>query len=354
MFAVGIYKGVICMIRKKLSLLLALIIVLVPALNSAPVSAAVNPTATLTDVTGLSPGLRGECKIRVSMSGVDEVLSAIQLCLNYDSATMEYRSIEWGDFSDTSTKIAPTDNNGTLMFSVNDYDDGIRATDDMTVCVLTFAAAEPSGNDRVNVSLNNLEDSFVMTEAHRGGGAIGDVVEFTNAASVEGVARTEGESGLAAKISLVFDGVDGFATSGDSSGINIELVNNASGAKSSWRLDKSADRDTSKTVPTYVFNAEGLVAGNYTISVSGEGYVPFAREISMTDSTSFEITNDAFVPGDINADEKVDAADYNLIMSYIKNGRIAYTTNSFDFNRDGRVDRYDLAAMKRVLEKEAE
>lgn len=342
------------MARKKLSLLLALIIVLVPVFNSAPVSAAVNPTATLTDVTNLSPGLRGECKIRVSMSGVDEILSAIQLCLNYDSATMEYRSIEWGDFSDTSTKVAPTDNNGTLMFSVNDYDDGIRATDDMTVCVLTFAAAEPSGNDRVSVSLNDLEDSYVMTEAHRGGGAIGDLIEFTNTTSVEGTARTEGESGLAAKISLVFDGVDGFATSGDSSGINVELVNNASGAKSSWRLDKSADRDTSKTVPTYVFNAEGLVAGDYTISVTGEGYVPFAREISMTDSTSFEITNDAFVPGDINADEKVDAADYNLIMSYIKNGRIAYTTNSFDFNRDGRVDRYDLAAMKRVLEKEAE
>lgn len=338
--------------KKRISVLLAAAVMCICANLTAV--AAVNPSFELEDVTNNSPGLKGESKIQVTLNGVDETLSAIQVSLDYESDTMKYQSIEWGDFSANSIKIPPTDNNGALMFSVNDYDDGITPYDGFVVCTLTFMSDNPQTGGNVNVTLDNAGDSYVLTEAHRGEGKLGDKVTAQNSSSVSASARNEGEDGVSAEISLVFDSVSGFGTDGGSSGINIELTNDATGASNSWRLDKSADRDTTQSAPTFRFKANNLVSGSYTLTVTGEGYVPVEKSISLSGSEKIEITNDEFIPGDINSDGKIDLADYNLVMSYVKNGRIAYTTNCFDFNRDGGVNAYDVKAIVSVLEKEAE
>ena len=55
--------------------------------------------------------------------------------------------------------------------------------------------------------------------------------------------------------------------------------------------------DTSQSDATFVFTVENIVAGDYTLTVSGAGYQTVTQEMSLDADASVTIRNDEFKPG---------------------------------------------------------
>ena len=84
-----------------------------------------------------------------------------------------------------------------------------------------------------------------------------------------------------------------------------------------------------------IFNIPATASDNHDLPVfSGTNYI----DDDFSDGV-LEITNDDFVPGDINADGDVNGDDKEECEQIIADGDYI---ESADFNRDGKVDKYDL------------
>lgn len=95
-------------------------------------------------------------------------------------------------------------------------------------------------------------------------------------------------------------------------------------------------------MPTFTVENTVLADDTYTVEISGIGYVPY-KKTGVTFDEALALTNADFIPGDVNADGKVDETDKEECEKAIADAEYAKNLEgAADFNRDGVVDKYDL------------
>lgn len=352
--------------KRVLSMLVVLAMTLTVCAVALPVSAAFyTPEVTLRDVTDDVPTLRGESKVEVVLNGVDASVYAVQIQLQLESSDMHYKSIEWNSAFDGLTKTPPNalivSEEGRIQFMVAGVDgnQSVALTDGMVLATLVFEADNGSTGD-LTLHLEDMTANNVISGSNSGGL---DESQVTQTTEVTASANPDGAEGVTAEVTLVFDQVVGFNYSEDdeqNSNITVSLRNNTTGSEVSSMLDKRAlpdgHRDTSQSDATFVFTVENIVAGDYTLTVSGAGYQTVTQEMSLDADASVTIRNDEFKPGRIiQGRDTIGLEEYNTMMSAIKNGTDlanGASALSMDFNRDGNVDGYDVQTFVRALQAE--
>ena len=337
---------------KKVGVSLLAAVLVLGTQPAIPASAAAdNIEIILTDVThDDQTTLLGEAKIKVSVKGAGGNVTAAQTALKFEGK-LKYKSIDFmqgennppiclhiapnAALANTTGKILPsitTNNTGGLTF-------GDEATD---LFILTFAG-DPG--DSVTVSLNS--ESAAGSYAKVDGIYIN--TKSNASASKTATASSEAKDGISAVVKLTMDKVDDFTVStGDGyadSQILLTITNENTGSTISTRLNtvsntKGGHYDSSSSIPTFIVENTVVRGNTYTVELAGKGYVTY-KKTGVTFDRALEVTNAQFIPGDVNFDGKVDAADKKAYEE-VKNGNYDnYEKDYADFNRDGKVDNYD-------------
>ena len=347
--------------KRVLSMLVVLAMTLTVCAVALPVSAtAYTPEVTLRNVTDDVPTLRGESKVEVVLNGVEGNVLTAQILLQFESDTMRYKSIEWNSAFDGLLKIPPNaltvNEDGRIQFLIasTSGDAAVPLTDGIVLATLVFEAQNGSTGD-FTLRLEDPTGNQVIDRE--------DESQVTQTTEVTASANPDGAEGVTAEVTLVFDQVVGFNYSEDdeqNSNITVSLQNQETGSQISSTLDKRAlpdgHRDTSQSDATFVFTVDNIVAGDYTLTVSGAGYQTVTQEMSLDADASVTIRNDAFKPGRIiQGRDTIGLEEYNTMMSAIKNGTDlanGVSALGMDFNRDGNVDGYDAQTFVRALQAE--
>ncbi len=115
------------------------------------------------------------------------------------------------------------------------------------------------------------------------------------------------------------------------------------------------DRKATSKVMYYAVTIYGLLKGNYSVELYGDGYKTYTVENISLDAYSKRVSltnlNGMFEVGDINQDEKVNQSDIDLMISSILAGS---TEKKYDLNRDGKVDIADLNYITANIHTESE
>lgn len=305
------------------------------AFSSVPVLADGTPNieVSFTDVTESDlTTLSGEAKILVSVKGAEGNATIAQMALGFDG-DLKYKSIRFlqGENNPPSgVWYSPnaTSANADKKFLASIMSrDGIKLDDSADLFVLTFAG---ESGKTVTLNLSSFEDTYCTVNGSDR--AADKNAEITVAAS------DKANEGKNAAIRLIMDKVTDFTGKGDT-GITVTITSEKTGGYTIYNvLDNALHRDGSVTMPTFNLENTVLADDTYTIEIAGIGYVPF-KKTGVTFDDTLELSNADFVPGDVNADGKVDKEDKAAVEELIESGTYS---EAADFNRDQKVDSYDL------------
>ncbi|MBR5508280.1 MAG: fibronectin type III domain-containing protein, partial [Clostridia bacterium] len=334
-------------LKKLGSALLATTFVFTSQMAFSVVAASDNIEVVLTDVTADDQTtLLGEAKVKVSVKGAGGRVSAVQTSLKFEGG-LKYKSIDFlkGENNPPRSVLIPpnaalANSTGNMLpCFITNSDGSITFTDDETdVFILTFAG-EPG--ESVTVSVNN--DSAAKSHVQVDGAYIN--TDDSSESSVTAIASSEDNAGIKAVVKLAMTVVDDFTVSrGDGyadSKIVLTITNERTGSTISTVLNtvsntKGGHYDSSSSVPTFIVENTVVEGATYTVEIKGSGYKTY-KKTGVTFENDLELTNDDFVPGDINLDNEVDSQD-KALFEEIKAG--SYDERA-DFNRDGKVDSYD-------------
>lgn len=347
---------------KKRLFLAVLVVCLIAATAPAVALAAGEPTVKFEDVTATrSNTLEGEAKIKVSISGYTGQAIIAQLQLEYASSNMKYKSIEWPSNNWTvknPPNIANANQEKKFMVAVISPSNPITLNGDTEICTLTF---EGNKGDSVNLSLINSDASYISP-------TLSQQINITQPAQQAATGSSTSNKGVNITVKLTLPDVSDFAYLAGSgeidSGIFLTMTNKANGMIIYSTLDKRAiteggNRDTTQTTPTFTFSQKNLLQGQYDVELRGRGFTTAKLDNQDCSSTkTINITTSTFKPGDVNGDGVIDIVDYTCIMSAVKNGSdsddLKNLFDYMDFNRDNKVDLYDLRSMKSSLAKEGQ
>lgn len=206
--------------------------------------------------------------------------------------------------------------------------------------ILTF-----SGNvgESVTLSLEDLDNTY-CTVANTD-------LKPTEGKSITAYASSKTNEGKKAVITLVLDKVTDFSASSGSgyntSGVEVRLTSEQTSGYTIYTIlnntlvSKGGHREN-ETIPTFTVENTVLKNDTYTVEISGLGYVPY-KATGVTFENALKLTNKDFIPGDINADGEVDAADKAECEKAVADSSYASELGeASDFNRDGVTDKYDL------------
>lgn len=305
----------------------------------------------LSDVTGDDQTtLLGEAKIKVSVKGAGGNVSAVQTALKF-SGDLKYKSIDFLQGENNPPEcfhIAPNaalaNSEGKILPGIaTNVAGSLKFTDAETDLFIITFMGDPG--DSVTLSLNN--------ESAAGTYCAVDGNYITTAAGVqvseEAAAGSENNEGISAVVKLTMDKIDDFTVSTGSgyadSKITLTITNEKTGSIINTVLNtvsntKGGHYDSSVSVPTFLVKNTVIGGDTYTVELSGPGYVT-KKLTGITFENDIELTNSDFIPGDVNADGKVDAED-KAAYEDVKGGNYSnYEKDYADFNRDGKVDNYD-------------
>ena len=128
----------------------------------------------------------------------------------------------------------------------------------------------------------------------------------------------------------------------DSSGNKIKSINLWDKSEADW------SRKAHNDVQLIDLFFEGLDAGDYTPTFSGEGYVTSEHSLTIEDHSQYISvgTGDkTFTIGDLNEDDNVDDKDLALIVNELQNEK----PSGYDLNGDDEIDIIDLAYVNHNL-----
>ena len=203
---------------------------------------------------------------------------------------------------------------------------GLDFSDSEDLFILTFSGE--SGKS-VNLKLNDLSQTYCTVDGE-------DRLAETNS-KITVSASAKANEGKNAAVRLTMDKVTDFTGKGDP-GITVTITGNKTGGSTIYtELDNSLHRE-STSIPSFLLENTVLADDTYTVEVSGIGYVSYKKENVSFDDV-LEITNADFIPGDVNADGKIDKDDKTAVEELIANNEYS---EAADFNRDGKVNKYDL------------
>lgn len=291
---------------------------------------------TDSDLTTLS----GEAKIKVSVKGAVGDTTIAQLALSF-SGDLKYKSIQFLKGENNPPRCVQYSPNAALANAEHELMPSIiskkaMSFDEVTdLFVLTFSG---DAGGSVTLKNSNLDRTYCVV----GGQDIKPAAE----ASVTASASSRTNTGKRAVIKLTMDKVEDFVAgnaSGNYSGSGIEVRITCGNGYTYYTvlnniLTSKGGHRGSESVPTFTVENTVLDGEDYTVEVSGIGYVTYKRTgVNFDDIVS--ITNDDFIPGDVNADGKVDKTDKKAAEQLAANGEYS---EAADFNRDGKVNASDL------------
>ena len=305
---------------------------------------------TASDVTTLS----GEAKIKVSVKGAAGSVSIAQIDLAF-AGDLKYKSIQFLQGENNppacflySPNTALANTNKELLPSII-ASKGLNFEEETDLFVLTFAG---DAGETVTLSIDDLDNTYCTV----GGGDR----KASGKKDITVTASSAANEGKEAVVRLVMDKVTGF-TAGNTgegytgSGVEVKITSEKTAGYTVYTVlnntlvSKGGHRESTEP-PTFTVKNTVLANDTYTVEVSGIGYIPFKKS-GVTFDSALEITNADFIPGDVNADRKVDAADKAECEKAAADAAYAADLEgAADFNRDGKVDRYDLEIFKGIAE----
>lgn len=298
---------------------------------------------TESDLTTLS----GEAKIMVSVRGAEGNVSIAQMTLGF-SGDLKYKSIQFltGENNppecflySPNTALANTEHE--IMPSIIS-NDSLAFEEETDLFILTF---EGEAGGSVTLNISDTDNTYCTV-----GGS--DLTAQENG-GITVSAASEANEGKEAVVKVIMDKVEDFAAGSTEdgykgSGIELKITSEQTGGYTVYTvlnntLVSQGGHRESESVPTFTVENTVLAGDTYTVELSGLGYVPYiVNGISFDEA--LEITNADFIPGDINSDKKVDASDKAECEKAVSDPEYAADLgNAADFNRDGSVDKYDLA-----------
>ena len=300
---------------------------------------------TLTDVTATDAATQyGEAKIKVSISGADGNIFAVQNAFTFEG--LDYKNVQFlkGENNPPECVWVSPDKakaNADKKFSVGiAAPGGIAFGDKEEVYIITF-----SGEPGEKVTLNVADGTFCVTD---GGSKI--------TASAEGVceaaASAKENKSIDAVIKLTMDKITGFNAAAET-GITLKITSQTTKGYmitdilSNKAVQEGGHRE-STDIPTFTVKNSVLAGDKYTVELYGAGYVTY-KKTDVTFDKPLEITNADFVPGDVNNDGKVDADDKALAQKS-KNG---YYSEAADFDRNGKTDDSDMKIFEGIADTKA-
>ena len=341
--------------KTKLTALFMCMIFLVCSLCRLTVFAAEsdNIEVILTDVTADDETtLSGEAKIKVGVKIPSGKLSAVQTALKF-TGNLKYKSIDFLIGENNPPECFHISPNAALVNSGKTLLPGIATNingqldvseEIVDLFVITF-----SGNPGDSVTLSLNEDSKAGTYCAMGNSYI--ELEDDAQVSLTAKASKEDNVGVEGVVRLVMNLVDDFTVSNGSgyadSKITLSIIDEITGTNYSTVLNtvsnsKGGHYDSSVSIPTFVVKDTFISGHTYSVSLSGNGYV--AYEISGVDfenTPEIQVDNSKFIPGDTNSDGKVSSEDKEIFESILSGNVNDYDIGFADFNRDGKVDKYD-------------
>lgn len=298
---------------------------------------------TLTDVTATDAATQyGEAKIKVSISGADGNIFAVQNAFTFEG--LDYKNVQFlkGENNPPECVWVSPDKaktNADKKFSVGiAAPGGIAFGDKEEVYIITF-----SGEPGEKVTLNVADGTFCVTD---GGSKI--------TASAEGVceaaASAKENKSIDAVVKLTMDKITGFNAAAET-GITLKITSQTTKGYmitdilSNKAVQEGGHRE-STDIPTFTVKNSVLAGDKYTVELYGAGYVTY-KKTDVTFDKPLEITNADFVPGDVNGDGKVDADDKALA----EKSQNEEFNAAADFDRNGKTDSADMAVFAGIASK---
>lgn len=344
------------MYLKKLKKLLAGALIgavmssVLPAVAAEPEIEVIFTDVTASDVTTLA----GEAKIKVSVKGAEGSVSIAQMDLAFDGE-LRYKSIQFLQGENNppdgflySPNTALANSTKALMPSIISSK-GLNFEKETDLFVLTFSG-DPG--EKVTLSVDDTDNTYCTVG--------GSDLKASKSSSITANAVSEANEGKNAVIRLVMDKVSDFAAGSSSegykgSGVEVKITSEKTDGYTVYTVlnntltSKGGHREN-ETIPTFTLENTVLANDTYTVEVSGMGYVPY-KKTGVTFDDVLNITNADFIPGDVNADKKVDAADKaECEKAAADKAYAADLADAADFNRDGVVDKYDLAVFDGIVD----
>lgn len=298
---------------------------------------------TLTNVTATDAATQyGEAKIKVSISGADGNISAVQNAFTFEG--LDYKNVQFlkGENNPPECIWVSPDKakaNADKKFSVGiAAPGGIAFGDNEEVYIITF-----SGEPGKKVTLDVADGTFCVTD---GGSKITASAEGT----CEAAASAKKNKSIDAVIKLTMDKITGFNAAAET-GITLKITNQTTKGYmitdilSNKAVQEGGHRE-STDIPTFTVKNSVLAGDKYTVELYGAGYVTY-KKTDVTFDKPLEITNADFVPGDVNDDGKVDADD-KALAEKSKNGDY---NEAADFDRNGKTDSADMKVFDGISDK---
>ncbi len=298
---------------------------------------------TLTNVTATDAATQyGEAKIKVSISGADGNISAVQNAFTFEG--LDYKNVQFlkGENNPPECIWVSPDKakaNADKKFSVGiAAPGGIAFGDNEEVYIITF-----SGEPGKKVTLDVADGTFCVTD---GGSKITASAEGT----CEAAASAKENKSIDAVIKLTMDKITGFNAAAET-GITLKITNQTTKGYmitdilSNKAVQEGGHRE-STDIPTFTVKNSVLAGDKYTVELYGAGYVTY-KKTDVTFDKPLEITNADFVPGDVNDDGKVDADD-KALAEKSKNGDY---NEAADFDRNGKTDSADMKVFDGISDK---
>ena len=298
---------------------------------------------TLTNVTATDAATQyGEAKIKVSISGADGNISAVQNAFTFEG--LDYKNVQFlkGENNPPECIWVSPDKakaNADKKFSVGiAAPGGIAFGDNEEVYIITF-----SGEPGKKVTLDVADGTFCVTD---GGSKITASAEGT----CEAAASAKENKSIDAVIKLTMDKITGFNAAAET-GITLKITNQTTKGYmitdilSNKAVQEGGHRE-STDIPTFTVKNSVLAGDKYTVELYGVGYVTY-KKTDVTFDKPLEITNADFVPGDVNDDGKVDADD-KALAEKSKNGDY---NEAADFDRNGKTDSADMKVFEGISDK---
>ena len=329
---------------KRLKSILTLFLVLGMLMAYIPVFAANEITVTFTDVTATDlTTLSGEAKILVGVSGARGAVSIAQLAMSFEG-DLEYKSIQFLQGENNPPECfqyfpnaALVNREGGLMPSII-CGTPITFPQNADLFILTFQKKADAVGNCVTLTLD-ADNSYCT---------VGDVDRnASDATTITVQGATEANEAKVATVLLEMTAVPDFSGQNENmlrgSGVSLTITgetNKGYTYHTTLKNDLLSDGGHRLNQPNAAFRVSEtvLASDTYTVELSAIGYVPCVKEHVSFDQF-LKLTNEDFIPGDVNGDGKIEEADYLLCKTAVESGTY---TEAADFNRDDVVDKYDL------------
>ena len=293
-------------------------------------------TVEFEDVTATDTTTQyGEAKIKVRISGASGNTTVVQNAFTFDG--LRYKStrfLKGENNPPAGVWYAPTDIaavNADQKFTLGIASEGLAFGEREEVYIITFSG-EPGEMVTLNVS-DETDKTYCVTDGQK----------ITAAAQESGtaVASAKGNQSAEAVVRLTMDRVPGFNAAADT-GITLKITSETTpgyvmtNTLSNKPVQENGHRENTD-IPTFTVRNSILGGDTYTVELFGAGYVSY-RRTGVTFDEALSITNADLIPGDVNGDGIVDAAD----KTAAEKSRDEEFNEAADFDRNGKTDAEDM------------